>query len=254
MVIQSNSESVLLSANSLTKRFKQRTVLDHVDLTLERGHIYGLVGNNGAGKTTFMRIIMGLCFPTSGTISLFGQTGRRALEKQRKRIGALIEQPIAFSSMSARKNLVLQRMLLDDPKKADIDTLLEIFGLSESKVGKAAISTFSLGMRQRYGLASALLGDPEFLVLDEPGTGLDPEGMRDLRNYLLTRNQEKGTTMLISSHILSELVRVATDFIILDHGKIIRTLTAAQLEAEQVEGQSIDEYFLKLISPKENNA
>ncbi len=236
----------VLEAIGLTKRYKQKTVLDGVGLRLERGHIYGLVGGNGAGKTTLMRIIMGLDFPTEGEIRLFGQSGRRALEKQRKRIGALIEQPIGYAELSARQNLTWQRMLLDEPKKTDIGALLRLVGLEERTVGTGPILHYSLGMRQRCGLAAALLGDPEFLVLDEPGTGLDPAGMRDLREFLLTRNREEGTTMLISGHILHALYEVATDFIFLARGRVLCTMTHTQLETALGPDGDIEDYYLSL--------
>lgn len=236
----------IFEAIGLTKRYKQKTALDRVDLRLDRGHIYGLVGSNGAGKTTLMRILMGLDFPTEGEIRLYGQSGRRNLERQRRRIGALIEQPIGYADMSAKRNLVLQRMLLDEPKRADIGALLKLVGLDEKTVGRGPISGYSLGMRQRYGLAAALLGDPDFLVLDEPGTGLDPEGMRDLRAFLLTRKREKGTTMLISGHILHALYEIATDFIFLSRGRVLRVMTHAQLESALGPDGDIEDYYLSI--------
>ena len=237
----------VFEAAGLTKRYKKKTALDGVDLSLERGHIYGLIGRNGAGKSTLMRILMGLDFPTEGSIALFGQTSRRGLEQARRRIGALIEQPIAQEGMSAKQNLKLEAMLLAPKDKPDFDTLLRYMRLGPGEAGNAAIRQFSLGMRQRYGLAAALLGNPDFLVLDEPGTGLDPEGARDLRELLLSLNQEKGTTMLISSHALDALSRIATDFIVLERGRVIRQMTRAELEEAIGKGGDVEAYFLSIL-------
>ena len=169
----------------------------------------------------------------------------------KRRIGALIEQPVAYDRMTARQNLMLERILSRSTNEKDVDGLLKVLHISPDEVGRAAIRNYSVGMRQRYGVAAALLGEPEFLVLDEPASGLDPAGTRDLRELLLSCNREKGTTMLISSHILSELYQLATDFIILHRGRILRKITHAQLEQESEGFESIDEYFLNLIEQAE---
>ena len=248
-------EEYVLETKELTKEYKYATALDHVNLHLKRGHIYGFIGNNGAGKTTLMRLIMGLAFADSGELMLFGEGGQRALERQRRRIGARIEQPVAYDNMSARQNLIYERMISLSEKKKDVDGLLEKLHISRAEVGNGPIRSFSVGMRQRYGIAAALLGEPEFLVLDEPTSGLDPAGTKDLRELFLSLNREKGTTMLISSHILSELHQVATDFIIINRGKILRELTHEELERERAaQNDTLDEYFLKLVAKAEGRA
>ena len=162
-------------------------------------------------------------------------------------VANVIERPAALDNMTAKQNLRLERMLLRGGEKSDLDALLQLVHLGPEAVGHAPLRGFSLGMRQRCGLAAALLGEPEMLVLDEPGTGLDPEGMRALSALLAGLNREKGTTILISSHILHALYEIATDFIVLDHGKIIKQMTHAQLEKELKNAASIEEYYLDLI-------
>lgn len=240
-------ENNVFEAKELTKQYKNTTALDGIDLTLRQGRIYGLIGNNGAGKTTLMRIMMGLSFPTSGEISLFGQTGKHQLEKARKRIGSLIEAPAVQENLSAHQNLEYERISSGIPDRKQTDELLRLLQISPDQVGNGSLRTFSVGMRQRYGLAAAMLGKPEFLVLDEPTSGVDPDGTRELLALFRRLNQENGVTILISSHILSELYQVATDFVILDHGRIIRMLTHEEAEVEHDAFETVDDYFLSLI-------
>lgn len=244
-----SGEDVIFEARDLTKKYKNVTALDRVSLRLKRGRIYGFVGNNGAGKTTLMRIIMGLSLPTSGEIALFGGTGRRKLEKARRRIGALIEDPVVHEGLNALQNLKYESSFTGTRDRREPAALLDRLGIGPGQVGNRAVRGFSMGMRQRCGIAAALLGDPEFLVLDEPTSGVDPEGVRELRALFRELN-EQGKTLLISSHILGELFRTATDFIVIDRGHILRELTHEEAEAEQGAFESVDDYFLDLIGQR----
>ena len=191
--------SVILEAHDLTKEYRHTVALDHIDLKIEKGKIYGFIGQNGAGKTTFLRLVTGLAFPTSGTLSLWGKTVEKELQEQRKRI----------------------------PYKAVIQKTLDMVGLKDT--GKKAVRNFSLGMRQRLGIAIALLNTPEFLILDEPINGLDPAGIVEIRNLLKSLNKEYGMTILVSSHILEELYQTASEFILIDKGKIIEEISDREL-------------------------
>ncbi len=238
----------VLRTRDLTKRYKGKTALDGLSVSLEEGHIYGLVGANGAGKTTLMRLLAGLSEPTAGSFSLFGGDTPAELCRARKRVGFLIESPIAYDSLSLRRNLTLQAALLGGPDRKQMGALRQELDITERKVGKRRYGSCSMGEKQRYGIAAALLGDPELLVLDEPANGLDPAGTRELRELLLRRNREKGTTMLISSHILEELHLLATDYLFLHEGKLLLSLTAEELDARlEKEGmERMEEFFLRL--------
>lgn len=245
-------ESYILETKNLTKKYRYALALDHVNLRLERGHIYGFIGNNGAGKTTLMRIVMGLAFADSGTFSLFGKSGRGELEQQRRRIGALIERPIGYETMTGRQNLAEEAILCPPGARKQIEGLMKRLRISQKDIGKPKLRAYSVGMRQRYGLASALLGEPELLILDEPTSGLDPNGVRELRHFFQQLHREKEITILMSSHILSELYQVATDYIFIDHGKIIRELTHDALKQEiKTRGEDLEEYFLSLVDSQE---
>ena len=218
----------VLKTNSLTKSYHGVNALHDMSVTLEAGKIYGLIGQNGAGKSTLMRIIAGLSFPTSGSFELFGHTGERDLQQERKRLGCMIEYPSLTPNMTAKENLKLHRIMRGIPNKEIEDELLEIVGLIDTKKKKA--KNFSLGMKQRLGIAIALLGNPEFLILDEPINGLDPLGVVEIRNLLKKLCEERQMTILISSHNLPELYQTATDYIIISKGEVKQTLTLAQLE------------------------
>lgn len=219
--------SIVLEAQGITKKYRETLALDHVDLKLEKGKIYGFIGKNGAGKTTFLRMITGLAFPTEGSLSLFGKSGEKNLQEQRKRIGSLIETPALYPYMTAWQNMEVQRLQRGIPDKSVIDKTLKMVGLDNT--GKKKVRDFSLGMRQRLGIAMALLNTPEFLVLDEPINGLDPAGMVEIRNLIKELNREYGMTILISSHLLEELHNTATDFIFIDSGRILEELTYEEL-------------------------
>lgn len=218
----------ILRTNNLTKSYHGVNALHNVSITLEAGKIYGLIGQNGAGKTTLMRLITGLCFPTGGSIELFGHTGEKALQIERKRLGCMIEYPSLIPNMTAKENLRFHRMMRGIPNPEVEDEMLEFVGLVDTGAKKAR--NFSLGMKQRLGIAVALLGNPELLILDEPINGLDPLGVVEIRNLLKRLCEERQMTILISSHNLPELYQTATDYIIIHKGEIKRTLTLAQLE------------------------
>lgn len=218
----------VLKTNNLTKIYHGVNVLHDLSVTLEAGKIYGLIGQNGAGKSTLMRLVTGLSFPTSGSIELFGHTGEKALQIERKRVGSMIEYPSLAPNMTAKENIKLHRIMRGIPDKEVEDELLELVGLADTNKKKA--KNFSLGMKQRLGIAVALLGNPELLILDEPINGLDPLGVVEIRNLLKKLCEEQQMTILISSHNLPELYQTATDYIIIHKGEIKQTLTLAQLE------------------------
>ena len=211
-------EETIFSSRELTKRYRDLAV-DHVTLDIRPGQIFGLVGKNGAGKTTLIRMITGQTFPTSGEFSLFGQTGEHNLGKMRRRIGCMVETPSFFPYLTAHDNLEFYRIQRGIPGAENVDRLLAQVGLADT--GKKKFKNFSLGMKQRLGLALALLGNPDFLVLDKPINGLDPMGIVEFRDVLLQMNREHGTTIMISSHILSELANLATDFAFMDQGRLL---------------------------------
>ena len=232
---------------SLRRDRRVFTALEGVDLRLEAGHIYGLVGNNGAGKTTLMRIIAGLTLPGGGNFTLFGAETEKDLFAARQRMGALISKPTGYEHLTLRQNLVSQAMLIPGERRMEIPALCDLVGLEEGPQGRR-LWMASTGEKQRYGLASALLGSPELLLLDEPMNGLDPRGIADTRELLLRLNRERGMTILLSSHLLTELHRVATDYIFLHRGRVMETLTAEELDwriaARGLE--SVEAYFLAL--------
>lgn len=241
----------ILTTKDLTKIYLKVPAVDHVSMTVNQGDIYGFIGANGAGKTTFMRMVCGLVRPTGGEIELFGATGAKALQKARKKMGALIEHPAIFPNMSAMENLEIQSRYLGMERKSAskevLRDLLELVGLGDTGIKRAG--QFSLGMKQRLGLAIALTGSPRFIILDEPTIGLDPVGVVELRSLLLKLNQEKGLTIFFSSHNLSEMERLATRYGFLNKGKLVKELTAEELEHEcESRGMDLEKYFLSLIA------
>jgi len=219
----------VLKTNQLSKQYKQQWALRQVNLAIPKGAIYGFIGQNGAGKSTMIRLAAGPAYPTSGELELFGATGGQALTEARRRIGSIIEGPALYPQMSAVDNLEAHRLLKGIPGRECVKRTLKLVGLEGT--GKKKAKNFSLGMKQRLGLAIALLGDPEFLILDEPINGLDPMGVVEIRQLLMKLNREYGITILISSHILSELHLLATHFGIIHHGCLLEQLTAAELNA-----------------------
>ena len=217
----------VLTTRALTKSYGVAKAVDSVDLAIKPGEIYGLVGRNGAGKTTIIRMVAGQTPPTSGEITLFGEDTRAGLNRARARTGAMIEVPSFYPYLSARENLEYYRRQRGIPGKYVVDEALAYVGLTD--VGRKKFKAFSLGMKQRLGLALALMNHPDFLLLDEPINGLDPEGIVEFRNIMLTLCRERGATILISSHILSELSNVATFYGFIDKGQMLEQVSAAAL-------------------------
>lgn len=219
----------ILQTNGLTKRYRHFQALNGLTMRIPKGAIYGLVGKNGAGKTTLIRLICGLQEPTSGDFTLYGiRSDDRQISKARRRMGAVVETPAIYMDMTAEENLKQQYLVLGLPSYEGIPELLKLVGLENT--GKKKARNFSLGMKQRLGIAIALAGDPDFLVLDEPVNGLDPQGIVEMRELILKLNREKQITVLISSHILDELSRLATHYGIIDGGRMVKELSAEDLE------------------------
>ncbi len=220
----------VLTTESLGRYYKNSKALDGLNMHIPKGAIYGFVGKNGAGKTTLIRVICGLQKPSSGGYVLYGRKDTdRDIAKSRRRMGAVVETPAVYGDMSARDNLRQQYRILGLPSDDGITELLELTGLSDT--GKKKAKHFSLGMRQRLGIAVALAGDPDFLVLDEPANGLDPQGMIEIRELILKLNRQRQITVLISSHMLDELSRIATHYGFIDHGRMVKEISAGELEA-----------------------
>lgn len=219
----------VLETNALCKSYKRFKALNGLSMHVEKGSIYGLVGKNGAGKTTLIRIICALQNPTSGEYTLYGKKNTdKDIISARRRLGAVVETPSIYLDMTARENIEQQYRILGMPSFDNIDNLLELVGLANTKKKKA--KNFSLGMRQRLGIAIALAGNPDFLVLDEPVNGLDPQGIIEIRELILKLNREYNITVLISSHILDELSRLATHYGFVDNGVILKEISACELE------------------------
>ncbi len=223
------SEAVL-ALKGIKKSYGSHEVLKGVDMTVNKGDIYGLIGRNGAGKTTLFKLILGLSSYQSGTISICGAANDRENQTNRKKVGFLMGANF-FSYMSGRDNLNYYRKIKGVRDKSDVDRVLEIVSLDEKAAAKP-VAAYSLGMKQRLGIATALLGDPEFLVLDEPTNGLDPQGIADIRHILTRINQEHGVTVVISSHILGELEHTAHRFGIVNDGVVVRELVSEDLQKQ----------------------
>ncbi|MBQ7706200.1 MAG: ABC transporter ATP-binding protein [Lachnospiraceae bacterium] len=223
--------SSVISLNNVTKTYKHKgkknTVVDNVSFEIEQGHIYGLIGPNGAGKTTIMKMIGGLAMPTDGEISLFGKKGEKELDKVRDRISFMIEMPIIEGGMTAKQNMEFIRYIRGVADDKRIDEMLEFVGLGDTD--DKPVKRFSLGMKQRLGIGMALLPDPDVLVLDEPVNGLDPEGIAYVRHILKRLGVEDKKTILISSHLLTELYELCTDFIIINEGKLVEKLSKEEM-------------------------
>ena len=219
----------VLETHALTKTYKRFTALDGLTMRIPKGAIYGFVGANGAGKTTLIRLICGLQTPTSGSYSLYGVPyDTKEIARSRVRMGAVVETPSIYLDMTAADNIREQYRVLGVPSDEGIAELLTLVGLTDT--GKKAAKHFSLGMRQRLGIAIALAGNPDFLVLDEPINGLDPQGIVEMRELILKLNRERAITVLISSHILDELSRLATHYGFIDGGRMIREMSAEEVE------------------------
>lgn len=219
----------ILEAEGLNKIYHHSMALNDFSIHIPKGSIYGFVGENGAGKTTFIRIICGLQAHTSGEYRLYGvKSSDKAIDHMQQRIGAVVESPAVYTDMTAENNLKHQYHVIGMPSYDGIKELLELVGLADT--GKKKVKNFSLGMRQRLGIAMALAGNPDFLILDEPTNGLDPKGIIEIRELILRLNREKQITVLISSHNLDELSRIATHYGFIADGHMVRELTAETLE------------------------
>ncbi|MBO4346810.1 MAG: ATP-binding cassette domain-containing protein [Lachnospiraceae bacterium] len=237
----------IFKTDNLCKKYGKFTALSNLDLEIPKGSIYGFVGKNGAGKTTLIRILCGLQAPTSGSFTLMGKSfNDKTIHKERRRIGAVVETPAIFKDMSARDNLIQQYIMLGLPDLNGIDELLDLVGLANT--GKKKARNFSLGMKQRLGLAMALCGNPDFIILDEPTNGLDPQGIIEIRELIIRLNREKGITFLISSHILDELARIATHYGFIDKGHIVRQMSAEELRAECRKSVRMNVADVKILS------
>lgn len=219
----------VLTTNGLNKKYRNFQALNGLTMHVPKGAIYGFVGKNGAGKTTLIRLICGLQEPTSGEYTLYGRKNTdKDIVKSRRRMGAVVETPAIYLNMTAEDNLRQQYHILGLPSFDGLQDILKLVGLENA--GKKKAGNFSLGMRQRLGIAIALVGDPDFLVLDEPANGLDPQGIVEIRELILKLNHERQITVLISSHILDELSKFATHYGFIDGGRMINEISAAKLE------------------------
>ncbi len=220
----------VLTTEALCKYYKHFKALNGLTMHVPKGAIYGIVGKNAAGKTTLIRLLCGLQEPTKGSFCLYGvQNNHKGIQRARRRIGAVVETPSIYLNMTAEENIKEQYRVLGLPSFEGIKELLDLVGIGDT--GKKKAKNFSLGMRQRLGIAIALCGDPDFLVLDEPVNGLDPQGIIEMRELILKLNRERQITVLISSHILDELSRLATHYGFIDNGQIVKEISAPELEA-----------------------
>ena len=220
----------VLRANTLCKKYKNYKALNGLSMNVPKGGIYGFVGKNGAGKTTLIRLICGLQEPTSGEYTLFGRKNKdKDILKSRRRMGSVIETPSIYLDMTAEDNLKIQYRIIGLPSFEGLNDILKLVGLENT--GRKKAKNFSLGMRQRLGIAIALVGDPDLLVLDEPVNGLDPQGIIEMSELILKLNKEQQITFLISSHILDELSKVATHYGFIDKGQLIKEISREELDA-----------------------
>lgn len=222
-------KEVALKTNGLTKEYGKFKALDGANMTVYRGDIYGLIGRNGAGKTTIMKTVTGLTNPTSGNYEIFGTDGKE-IGREKRRLGCLIENPAFFSNLTGEQNLLYYCKLKGITDKKKIDEALELVDLLDAK--KKKFKAYSLGMKQRLGIALAILDNPDLIILDEPINGLDPIGISKLRDTFKKINKEKNLTIMISSHILSELYAVANRFLFIDQGRVIKEVTKEELDDE----------------------
>ncbi len=221
----------ILKTNALSKSYRKFRALDSVTMNVPKGAIYGFVGRNGAGKTTLIRLICGLQEPSAGEFTLYGTKHTDSkIARARRHMGAVVETPAFYGDMTAAENLKMQYAMLGLPSYDGIDDLLKLVRLDDT--GKKKAKNFSLGMKQRLGIALALCGNPDFLILDEPINGLDPQGIVEIRELILRLNRERNITVLISSHILDELAKLATHYGFIDKGKIVQEISAKELEAK----------------------
>lgn len=219
---------IVVKTYNITKKYGNQLSNNNINMTVRKGDIYGLIGKNGAGKTTLIRLITGLANKTNGELQLFGENSEKELNNKRTMIGSLIETPAFYPNMTAKENLEYSRIVRDIPGKECVDESLKLVGLDDTK--KKKFKNFSLGMKQRLGIANALLGNPRLLILDEPINGLDPIGIVEIRELIKKLNKEKEMTVIISSHILGELSELATCYGIISDGNLIEELSGEDLK------------------------
>ncbi|MFE6140025.1 ABC transporter ATP-binding protein [Bacillus sp. NPDC057893] len=238
---------MMLEVKEVTKKVKGRTLIDHLSFQIEEKEICGFVGPNGSGKTTLIRMIMGLIKPTSGEIYINGSSVRENRESALKHVGAIVESPIFFPYMSGRKNLInLGRITMEtrgDLLKKKVEEVLKIVGL-ESRADDS-VGTYSLGMKQRLGIAQALLGDPTFIILDEPSNGLDPVGIQQLRKIILQLKKEKNITFFVSSHLIRELELICSSWIMINDGKL---LWKGKTDGLRRNDKDLEEVFVEMMT------
>ncbi|MDR1354026.1 MAG: ATP-binding cassette domain-containing protein [Oscillospiraceae bacterium] len=230
-----------IRTQNLSKHYRGSAVVDSVNLCVQKGESYGLVGANGAGKTTLMKLIVGLAEASSGSVELFGSTDGR----QRNKIGCLIEIPGLFIDMTAEQHLDTTLALLPPNPRFGIREVLAMVGLEDTR--KKPVKKFSLGMKQRLGIATALLGSPELLILDEPVNGLDPIGIREMSELFVRLRQEYGMTMLISSHLLTELAKVVSCYGVVANGKLLAELRQEELQQLSVTADGVEDHIITLM-------
>lgn len=218
----------VIETKQLSKAYGSFMALNNVDIHVKRGEIYGLVGDNGAGKTTFLKLLAGHSFANGGEVQLFGKYRKKELEKARKKIGFMIEQPGFFPEMTVEQNLTYYSIQKGIPNRKKVEEMIQLTGITEKRNSKC--SNLSLGQKQRLGLAIAMMGEPQLLILDEPINGLDPSGIIEFRNLLRRLNQEKNITILLSSHILPELQQIATTYGFLSKGVLLEEISTRELE------------------------
>ena len=243
-----NDQETVISTQGLTKRYRSKTALDGLSIELKRGHIYGLVGNNGSGKTTLMRILTGLSPRYEGTVEILGRSDKKGLRLSRKSMGAVVGAPQFYEAFSIKGNLTMRGILIGKSDPEELKSLREHLKLKNRDMGGRTMRSCILIQKQLYGVAAALLGDPELLVLDEPLDGLDTNGIDDVK-ALLQASRENGATVLVSSHEPADLEGFATDYIFIDGGKLVEQLSAAELAASMAERgmEGVEEYFRALV-------
>lgn len=235
---------MVLRTENLCKSFRGFQALKDVNVELERGRIYGFVGANGAGKTTLMRIICGMTRADSGTVELFGESSAGGLEHAREKVGALIEEPIYYPELSVRQNLRAMSLLSKTSNFRDVEDIIKLTDIGG--YARKSLRSCSTGMKKRYGVAAALLGKPELLVLDEPMSGLDVEGMDEITELIKRIVAERGITVLLSSHQLTRLSKLATDYIFIDYGRVFLTADAETVKNDAIADGGMDEYFRRI--------
>lgn len=230
----------IIKATALTKKYDDTTVVDNVNMTVQKGDIYGFIGANGAGKTTFIRMLMGLIFPDGGTFELLGASTPTEIVNARKKIGCIVETPALMPNMTAMQCLHAHSLLYGKIADEKLLSLLELVGLKNT--GKKKTKNFSLGMKQRLAIAQALLNDPELLILDEPTNGMDPQGIIEIRRLLQKLVTEHGITILISSHILAELQQLVTRIGIIKEGKLID-----ETDVKSIGKKTLEQYYMEKV-------